>query len=52
MNDSLPLSYRAAAQALPDRLSTDPCSLHHGAAVFECDTVCALRGRMEFDVTL
>ncbi len=40
----------AAAPALPDRLSIDPSSPHHVAAVFEHDIGIRLNDKERFDV--
>ena len=40
----------AAAPALPDRLSVDPRSPHHVAAIFEHDIGIRLNGQERFDV--
>ncbi len=47
MNDTTP-SHRPP---LPDRLSIDPRSPHHVAAVFEHDIGIRLNGKERFDVT-
>ena len=39
------------APAIPDRLSTDPRSPHHDAAVFERDIGIRFNGKERFDVT-
>jgi len=38
------------AQPLPDRLSTDPRSPHHVAAIFEHDVGILFNGKERFDV--
>lgn len=40
----------ASKPALPDRLSTNPLSPHHVAAVFEHDIGIRLNGKERFDV--
>jgi hypothetical protein len=54
MNESAPApdapDAAAAAPALPDRLSTDPRSPHHVAAVFERDIGIRFNGRERTDV--
>ncbi len=45
MNDT------TSAPALPDRLSIDPTSPHHVAAVFERDVGIFFNGKERFDVT-
>ena len=41
---------KAAPPALPDRLSVDPASPHHVAAIFEHEIGIRLNGKERFDV--
>jgi hypothetical protein len=50
MNDTIPSAAPSAAPALPDRLSSDPRSPHHDAAVFRHDIGIRLNGKERFDV--
>ena len=49
-NTTTPASAAASAPALPDRLSIDPRSVHHIAAVFEHDIGIVINGKERFDV--
>jgi hypothetical protein len=46
----MPVNEAAQAPPLPDRLSTDPRSPHHVAAVFEHDIGIRLNDKERFDV--
>jgi len=48
--DQAPAAARASAPELPDRLSIDPRSPHHVAAVFEHGVGIRLNGKERFDV--
>jgi hypothetical protein len=50
MTDSAAPATPAARPDLPDRLSTDPRSPHHVAAVFEHDIGIRFNGKERFDV--
>lgn len=53
MTDAIPTpnpTSAPTAPALPDRLSIDPLSPHHVAAVFEHDIGIRINGRERFDV--
>jgi len=50
MTEATPDDSHATAPALPDRLSTDPRSPHHVAAVFERNIGIRFNGRERSDV--
>ncbi len=50
MNDTTPATPPTERPTLPDRLSTDPRSPHHVAAVFEHAIGIRLNGKERFDV--
>lgn len=50
MNDTIDPSDMPPAAPIPDRLSIDPRSPHHVAAVFERDVGIRLNGKERFDV--
>ena len=51
MNDAAPASPATSPPALPDRLSIDPRSPHHIAAVFEHDVGIRLNDKERNDVS-